>query len=224
MTTPRLPNSERSFCSWSGGKDSCLALYRDMQDGDKPEYLLTVLDETGMRSHSHGLPRSLIEMQAQRLDMQVLFRSATWDEYETAFISGLLELKRNGIHRGIFGDIDLESNRDWVQRVCDMTTITPVHPLWQVDRRQLLEEFVNLGFKAMIVVVNATKLDKRFLGETISLEIIDEMVEAGIDPSGEFGEYHTIVTDGPIFSSTVPARTKGVRQFDGYWFLELESQ
>jgi diphthine-ammonia ligase len=210
------------FCSWSGGKDSCLALYHAIQNGGKPHCLLTILSEDGATSRSHALPKPLIEEQAKSLGLQPVFRSASWQQYEVEFISALHEFKKAGIEVGVFGDIDVESHREWVRRVCGVAGIVPVHPLWERDRRELLEEFIALGFRAQIVLINEQKLDKNFLGKTIQAQTITEMEEIGTDPSGEFGEYHTVVTDGPIFSSKVEIKTVGQESHGGYWFLKVD--
>jgi len=209
------------FCSWSGGKDSCLALYHAIQNGGKPHSLLTILSEDGVTSRSHGLPKPLIEEQARSLGLQPVFRSATWQQYEVEFISALHEFKRSGIEVGVFGDIDVVAHREWVRRVCGVAGIVPVHPLWKRNRRELLEEFIGLGFRAQIVVINEQKLHKNFLGRTIEAQIITEMEASGIDPSGELGEYHTVVTDGPICSSRVEVKTSGQEHHEGYWFLKV---
>lgn len=210
------------FCSWSGGKDSCLALRRAVQAGGKPRALLTMLSENGVTSRSHGLPRALIEAQAGRLRLRPVFRSASWAQYEAEFVAALHEFKRAGIEVGVFGDIDVESHREWVRRVCGIAGITPVHPLWMQDRRALLNEFVALGFTARIVVVNERKLAGPFLGEVIDPVTIARLEQAGIDPSGEMGEYHTVVVAGPLFSSAVEIRTVGEHHHEGYRFLQLE--
>ncbi|MEJ2657415.1 MAG: diphthine--ammonia ligase [Desulfobacterales bacterium] len=209
------------FCSWSGGKDSCLALYHAIQDGGTPHSLLTILSEDCVTSRSHSLHKGLIEKQARSLGMQPVFRSASWHQYEEEFVSALHEFKKSGIEVGVFGDIDVDSHREWVRRVCDSAGIVPLHPLWKRDRRELLEEFIGLGFRAQIIVINEQKMDKRFLGKIIDVHTITEMEKTGIDPSGELGEYHTVVTDGPIFSSRLEIKTADERQHEGYWFLNV---
>ncbi len=210
------------FCSWSGGKDSCLAVYHAIQNGGNPRCLLTILSEDGVTSRSHALPKRLIEKQAGILGLQPVFRSASWPQYEAEFISALQEMKKSGIEAGVFRDIDVESHREWVKRVCGIAGIVPVHPLWKRNRRELLEKFIGLGFKAQIVVVNEQKLDKTFLGKTLGAETITEMEKAGIDPSGELGEYHTVVTDCPMFSSKVEIKTVRQERHEGYWFLKVD--
>lgn len=216
-------NGRPFFCSWSGGKDSCLALYHAIQKGGKPHSLLSVLSEGGITSRSHSLPKALIEKQARSLGLQPVFRSASWEQYETEFIAALKEFKSAGIEVGVFGDIDVDQNREWVLRVCSIAGIEPVHPLWKRNRRELLEEFIDLGFTAQVVVINEKMLDRRFLGKIIEPRTISEMEEAGIDPSGELGEYHTVVTDGPIFSSRVEIRTSEEKHHEGYWFLKVST-
>jgi len=213
-------NGRPFFCSWSGGKDSCLALYHAIQNGGAARSLFTMLSEDSIVSRSHALPKSLIEEQAKSLGLKSVFGSASWDQYETEFISALKGFKRSGIDVGVFGDIDVDPHLKWVQRVCNEAGIQPVHPLWKRDRRELLEEFISLGFTAQVIVINEQKLDKRFLGKVINAQSISEMEEAGIDPSGELGEYHSVVTDGPIFSSRVEINTAEQEYHDGCWFLK----
>jgi diphthine-ammonia ligase len=211
------------FCSWSGGKDSCLSLYHAIQHGGRPHYLLTMMAEDGTHSRSHGLSKPLLEQQARSLGIPIVFRSASWEAYETVFMTALHEFRQKGIGTGVFGDIHIDSHREWVRRVCALEDITPFHPLWKRDRRELLHEFIALGFKASIVALKGDRLDKTFLGKTINMETIGELEKAGVDASGELGEYHTVLTDGPIFSSQIALTRKRQVQHGDYWFLEWES-
>ena len=209
------------FCSWSGGKDSCLSLYRAIKEGGRPRFLLTMLREEGERSRSHGLPVNLIRQQASSLGVPVVVRSSSRDDYEKVFFSALCEIKEEGVEVGVFGDIDLEVHREWVERVCSSGGVSPYFPLWQEDRRVLLEELLEAGFKATIVSVKEDVLDRDFLGKTLNMEVIKEMESVGIDASGEAGEYHTVVTDGPIFSTPLRLEEKGQIFRQGYWFLDV---
>lgn len=210
------------FCSWSGGKDSCLALYHALQEGHKPQYLLTMMAEDGAKSRAHWLPRALIEEQGRRLGVPLVFRSASWEQYETVFVTVMHEFRKDGLTAGVFGDIDLEPHREWVRRVCALADMAPLHPLWKMDRRKLLEEFITLGFRATIIALKEDKLDKGFLGKTLDMKTVAELEKAGVDASGELGEYHTVVTAGPLFSTPLALQTKGQSRHDGYLFLEVE--
>ena len=209
------------FCSWSGGKDSCLSLYHAIQSGGTPQYLLNMLREDGKKSRSHGLSFETLQIQAKSLNIPLMTRSTTWDEYESHFISALKELKQKGVEVGIFGDIDIEEHREWVEKVCSTVDIKPILPLWKRKRRELLEEFIELGFKATIIVIKEDVLDKKYLGREIDPNLIKELEETGIDISGELGEYHTIVTEGPIFSRSLKIIEKGQASHSGYRFLDI---
>ena len=209
------------FCSWSGGKDSCLALYHAMQQGGRPQCLFNMLAEDGQSSRSHGLPKGLLEQQAQHLGLPILFNAATWDQYETKFQETLRECRSQGIENGVFGDIDVEPHREWCLRVCKAEGMGVFHPLWQCSRQELLREFIDLGFKAMIVVTQADKLGPEWLGRTIDGPVMRELAQTGIDICGELGEYHTLVTGGPLFKAELTFTRKEVVRDGGYWFLQL---
>lgn len=209
------------FCSWSGGKDSCLALHQAIQNGGKPQYLLTMMAEDGITSRSHRLPKDLLEEQSKSLGIPIIFRSTSWNEYEALFISALNEFRKNGIKHGVFGDIDINTHLKWVKRVCSLTDIIPVHPLWKQNRQKLLTEFISLNYSAIIIVLKDDKLDRKFLGKKINRKILAELQKTGIDPSGELGEYHTSVVSGPIFSSKIRVKMGQQLQHNGYWFQEL---
>ncbi|NVM02996.1 MAG: diphthine--ammonia ligase [Candidatus Helarchaeota archaeon] len=209
------------FCSWSGGKDSSLSLYHAIKMGGRPSYLLNMLREDGKRSRSHGLTFDSLQKQAKALGIPLVTRSTSWDDYEANFISALQDFKKKGIEIGVFGDIDIQEHREWVERVCSYVKIKPCLPLWKRSRKELLRELLDLGFKATIIVIKEDKLDKKFLGKTLSKEVIAELETTGIDLSGESGEYHTIVTDGPTFSYPINLEKKEKKSKDGYWFLDI---
>ncbi len=209
------------FCSWSGGKDSSLALYHAVQRGGQPACLFTMLSEDNETSRSHGLPKSVLEQQARQLGLPIFFRAASWNDYEGTFLAMLNDFKMQGIEVGVFGDIDIEDHRDWCERVCTTNGLRAYHPLWKRPRRDLLQELVELNFKAVIVVTHANKLGAEWLGKTIDAETIKELERAGIDPSGEEGEYHTVVTRGPLFRSEIVLNTRNPLFHDGYWFLPV---
>jgi len=209
------------FCSWSGGKDSCLALYHAIKNGGVAGRLLTMIEEDGSASRAHGLPADVLEAQAAALGIPLVMRRSSWESYERVFVDAASGFKRDGIDCGVFGDIDLPGHLEWVQRVCSSVNMEAYEPLWQRPRRDLLEEFLDLGFKATIIVVKDDALDRSFLGRTLSREVIASMEESGVDASGEAGEYHTVVTDGPIFGSPVRLVPSGTASHDGYSFVTV---
>jgi diphthine-ammonia ligase len=222
MVVASLSRGDAFFCSWSGGKDSCLALYDAIAMGGKPQQLLTMFSDQGDRSRSHGLPRRVIESQAALIGLPLIIAQASWADYESVFIEAIGRFKVDGVTHGIFGDIDLEPHREWCVKVCTKTELIAYHPLWQIPRRELLDRFLNCGFEAMVISVKQGVLDSSFLGRMLTQDVIAEFESIGIDACGENGEYHTIVTNGPLFSAPLRLTQTDQVDRDGYCFLEVD--
>jgi len=189
----------RAFVSWSGGKDSCLSYFK----AAGVSCLLNMVTTDAKASMTHGLSSDLLHLQAECIGMPLIQKTATWQTYEENFKEAVESIKKSfGIDAGIFGDIWIEEHRDWVERVCDSLGITPILPLWGRDGYEILKEFVDLGFKAIVVAAD-TKLEG-YLGRYTDYQFIDSIAHIDIDPCGEKGEYHTFVTaDGPIFKKRI---------------------
>jgi len=218
--TPTLAG-RRFFCSWSGGKDSYLAFARAVAAGGRPEALVCMLREDGERSRGHGLPVALLEAQAEALGVPLVTGATTWDDYEATFVGVLHELRAQGVEAGVFGDIDLEGHRVWVEGVCEVAGLSCHLPLWQAQRRRLIGELLAGGVRATVVAVDAAKLDASFLGREITSRLIAELEAAGADVCGEEGEYHTMVTAAPLFSAPAPLAWDGHEERDGHWVLKF---
>jgi uncharacterized protein (TIGR00290 family) len=201
----------RSFFSWSGGKDSMLALHRALAAGHRVEALLAMFDETGDRSRSHALPPALLQAQADALGIPLVMRRASWTDYEAVFTDQLRAFAAQGITHGLFGDIDLQPHRDWEEKVCGAAGIEAVLPLWQEPRRRLVDECLALGYRARVVCVDARFLDSSFCGREFDAAFIADL-PPGVDACGENGEFHTFVFDGPRFASPVPHTLAAVHE------------
>jgi len=217
-----LNMDEKTFVSWSGGKDSCLALFKTMQNGNKPDQLLTMFTEGGERTKSHGLHRTIVEAQAEALSLPLFTCNTSWDAYENIFLDALRSFKNDGVSMGVFGDIDLEPHREWVERVCGLEGIHASLPLWKRARKELLTEFLDAGFSAIIIAVKDELLDTSFLGRTLNEETITDLENSGVDACGEEGEYHTVVIDGPIFSQSINVAPGEIVSQQGYSFLDIK--
>lgn len=182
---------------------------------------MTTLEVGGERTRGHGLPLGILEEQASSLGIPLLARPTSWEGYREVFLLAVEELKGEGVEVGVFGDIDLEEHREWIEEVCLQAGVTPHLPLWGEKRKELLGEFIESGFEARVVVVKDGVLDSGFLGRKLDVGLLEELAEAGIDAAGEAGEYHTVVTDGPIFSSPVDVRIEGRVFRDGCWMLDV---
>jgi uncharacterized protein (TIGR00290 family) len=213
---------QKTFCSWSGGKDSCLSLYRAIQENYEIKTLMTMCREDGLKSRSHGLSPEILTAQAKSLDLDLILCSATWDDYESVFKTQMSKFEREHYEAGIFGDIDLEPHKTWVLDALAHTEMIAHHPIWQESRRSLIEEFIDLGFEAIIVTVNTDLIDASFLGKTFNHELISELESVGVDACGENGEFHTVVTNGPIFKQPLNLKISDTIKKDQYLMLNLE--
>jgi uncharacterized protein (TIGR00290 family) len=200
------------MASWSGGKDSCLALWRAQKAGVNITCLLTALDETGVKTRSHGVTKELICAQGKSLGMRNTFISAVWQEYEKCFIDQLILLHAQGIREAIFGDIDLIAHREWEEMVCSKAGLKALLPLWNEDRLAIVHEFLEAGFKARVVCVDGSFLDDSFVGVEFNQDFIDRL-PPNVDACGENGEFHTFVYDGPIFQHRVHWESLGKKAY-----------
>ncbi len=217
-----LPSAgERFCCSWSGGKDSCLALHRAVVAGAKPEVLLTMLIEGGERTRSHGLPLTVIEAQARSLALPLRTVATSWDDYEQSLIGLLRGVKADGIEDAVFGDIDIPRHRAWEELVCSAAGVRPFLPMWQEDRFSLLEEWWRLGFKTRIIAIKEGVVGQPYLGRELDRQTAHELAQTGVDACGENGEFHTVVTDGPLFHQPIQLVLKSQVLRSGYWFQDV---
>jgi uncharacterized protein (TIGR00290 family) len=200
-----------AFFSWSGGKDSMLALHRALAAGVRVEVLLAMFDEGGERSRSHAIPPQLMQAQAGALGIELVIGRAGWADYEAVFTARLREFAARGLTQGLFGDIDLQPHRDWEEKVCTAAGLRAALPLWQEPRRALVDELLALRYRARVVCVDARFLDASFCGREFDAAFLADLPE-GVDACGENGEFHTFVFDGPRFARPVPHELVSVHE------------
>jgi uncharacterized protein (TIGR00290 family) len=181
-----------------------------------------VYEERGERSRSHGLRPEIVAAQASRLGLPTFSARATWDAYTDEYIRVLGEAAAAlGITHVIFGDIMFDAHRAWNERVCAAHGLTAVMPLWNEPTDRLLAEFIGGGGAATIVTARASHLDASWLGRRLDAAALRQLPLLGVDACGENGEYHTLVTDAPVFSSPLAIRTgEHVRQ-GPCWALDV---
>ncbi|MFP5405476.1 MAG: adenosine nucleotide hydrolase [Gammaproteobacteria bacterium] len=187
----------RTAISWSAGKDSCLALLRTRETGGRVETFLTMLDPDGS-SKSHALPAELVATQVDALGGRWQPAVAGPHEYSEAFDAQLSALRAEGHDRIVFGDIDLQAHRDWLEAACARAGLTASFPLWGTPREQVAQEIIRRGIRARIVCVDTRWLDESFCGAEYDAPLLARLPD-GVCPCGENGEFHTFVWDAPGF-------------------------
>jgi len=236
------------FC-WSGGKDSALALHRVLADGRyEVVTLLTTCNEHFRRVSMHGVRLELLDAQAAAvgLPLEKVFVSqrSSNEEYEQRMGQRMRALGAQGVTGCVFGDIFLEDLRKWRESNLARIGLSGIFPIWKVDSRELIREFISLGFGSVICCVNDAWLGETSVGRTLDEEFVSSL-PAEVDPCGENGEYHSFAFAGPIFRRPVrysvgekiyrpieethpssgppagPCPLPAARRTRGFWFCDL---
>ncbi|WP_261818267.1 Dph6-related ATP pyrophosphatase [Vibrio gallicus] len=229
----------KAIFTWSGGKDSSLALHKIQQRPDvEVVALLTTLNKEYRRISMHGVREELLENQAESLGLPLIkmwVEQDSYDEYEQRMKDVLLEYQSQGVTHVVYGDIFLEDLREYRDNNLAKIGLKGIYPLWKRDTSEVIQEFLALGFKTVTCCINDQYLDESHVGATITQDWINALPPE-VDPCGENGEFHTFCFDGPNFSQPVvfdsgdnvykPLDEKYVDEtknphVKGFWFSEL---
>ena len=197
----------KSLLNWSGGKDSALALHHILKNKEfKVQKLLTSVNKHHERVSMHGVRINLLIEQANSIGIPLstilLPEQPSMADYEDILATKMSSLKEEGFTHSIFGDIFLEDLKTYREEKLKLSGFNGVFPLWKKDSREVIQEFISLGFKSIIVCVKADLLDKSFVGREINQSLLNDLPK-NVDPCGEYGEFHTFCFDGPIFKKKV---------------------
>ncbi len=206
---------ERIIHSWSSGKDSAVALANARAEGYEIEALVTVVRDDD-RVSVHGVRRELLREQAKCLRLPLMeIKVDTLHPYEQAVAASLREFRELGISKISYGDLFLESIREWRETFHGPLGFSCLYPVWNTPTDQFAREFIASGRKAVLTCVDTKRLDASFAGRDYDQTLIDDLPE-GVDPCGENGEFHTFVYDGPEFFEPVRFSRSDVeiREFD----------
>lgn len=219
MTLPVLFN-------WSTGKDSSIALYEILNDERYTvAALLTTITREYKRVSMHGIREELVRRQAEAfgIPLKVICISvdADNDEYEQEMSDVLAACRKEGIFSVVSGDIYLEEVRQYRIEKLASAGMDALFPVWGRPSEEIAQQFIDLGFRAVVTCVDTLMLDGEFSGREFDENFIRDLPD-DVDPCGENGEFHTFCYDGPIFSSPVPVR-KGeiVLRSERYMFCDL---
>ncbi|HLL10382.1 MAG TPA: adenosine nucleotide hydrolase [Rubrivivax sp.] len=196
--------TRKAAISWSAGKDSCLAWLRARESGFEVATFVTMCEPDGT-SKSHALSPALVQA-------QVAAAGGTWwpvcvppQRYAECFDATLARLRASGHGHVVFGDIDLQAHRDWLEPACARAGLQAVFPLWREQRAALAREVIDRGIRATLVVVDTRWLDAGFAGAAYDDALLARL-PAGVCPCGEGGEFHTFVHDAPAFAAALQLR------------------
>ena len=222
---PATVGARSTVLSWSGGKDSALALQAMLSNPDlRVEALLTTITRDFDRISMHGVRRDLLEAQAASLGLPLwlnfISKGAANAEYEASMGEAFAACRDRGIDTIGFGDLFLEDIRAYRDRFLAEHGMRPLYPVWRRDTDRLIREFLDQGFKTAVVCVDPRQLDPSFVGRVIDAQFLADLPQA-VDPCGENGEFHTFVFDGPIFREPVKFSFGEVVCRDGFWFCDL---
>lgn len=198
---------KKAIFNWSGGKDSSLSLHYLLQSKEYDiRYLVTSVSSKYSRISMHGVRQELLRQQAESigipLHMIMMPEMPTMESYNEMMAQTLKKFKQDGIDYSVFGDIFLEDLRKYREERLALVGIKGVFPIWKISSLKLVREFIDLGFKAVLVCVDEKVLDRSFAGRCIDDALLKDL-PSNVDPCGENGEYHSFVYDGPIFSRPI---------------------
>ncbi len=211
--------------SWSGGKDSAMALHALLRD---PNYevvsLVTTVTEGYERISMHGVRNDLLRRQAESIGLPVeevrIPPQCPNPVYEARMAEAVFRFREQGVLHFGFGDIFLEDLRVYREQKLMRANMTAIFPIWKIDTRELAARFVEDGFRAITACIDPKKLDKSFAGRELDASFFRDL-PPGVDPCGENGEFHTFVFAGPIFRSPIPVQAGQIVERDSFVFCDL---
>lgn len=213
----------QAIATWSGGKDSTLATYKALKKGYKITHLANTISQEYRRVRFHGVTAELIQAQADAIGIPLLQTETTAKDYKKEFIDNVKRGVTEETDALIFGDIHLDDCYQWADVVSKELGLKVLEPLWHMKQTDILQEFINSGFKAVIVSTQDTLLGREWVGRDIDETFLRDIVKIkNIDACGENGEFHTFVYDGPLFEKRLELNKTAVTQRDGYNFLDIQ--
>ena len=202
-----------------------MALYLLNREIYQVRVLFTSISEEYNRVSMHGVRKEVLEKQAKSIGIPLITislpKNISNEEYEEVMYREMLDFKCHRVYHVVFGDIFLEDIKEYREKNLSKIGMKAIFPLWKKNTRDLAREFIDLGFKAIITVVDSNFLDKSYAGNIFNKEFI-ESLPPDVDPCGENGEFHTFVFDGPIFINPVKFQ-KGEIVFrdNRFYFIDL---
>ncbi len=219
-----MPKKEKVLLSWSGGKNSAVSLFEVKSPDYKLNGLIATVYEDDQSLQGHGVSKTLLMKQAEALEIPLLIiptpRGASSETYQNRMGEFLKPLQKKGLEGLVFGDLSLEDVRAQRERMMGGLGLNAHFPLWKWGSKEALRVFFSLGFKAIVSSVDLKHLPLTFVGREFDQDFLDD-IPSGVDPSGERGEFHTFVYDGPFFQRRIELKRGEIIEAGGFGYLEL---
>ncbi len=229
--------NDKAALFWSGGKDSAFALWCIQRDNKIDiKYLVTTINRNFKRVSMHGLKEEVLERQVKQTGiplMKMYVEGGSNEDYEESLSKTIKDLKKEGIHKFVFGDIFLEDLRAYRDNIFEKNQVKGIYPLWKQDTSEVFDRMRSEGFKTVICCVNSTVLDENFTGKELTPDLLSKMPKT-VDTCGENGEFHTFCFEGPVFNKSVeyklgekifkPLQIKledQTKTTPGFWFVDI---
>lgn len=207
--------------SFSGGKDSTLALDRAIRQGWPVKYLVNLYDQASQRVRFHGIRKELLQAQADALGLPLLAYPTQPETFEQVFLAALKDLRARSVDAIIFGNIHLADVRAWYEERTTGHGLQHLEPLWGESPAVLVSEFMQRGYQAILTSVELARSRLEWLGQPLTPALVNEFEQAAIDLCGERGEYHTFVTAGPLFQQPLSISLGQIVSLPGFALIEV---
>ena len=216
----------KAYMSWSSGKDAAFALYEARRLGLADIVgVLTTTNEAFDRVAMHGVRRRVLQAQVTALGLPVLEVPLPWpcsnEEYEARMIAATAAIRAQGVEHMVFGDLFLEDIRAYREERLAAAGMTPIFPLWGRDTAALARDMIASGLVAHLACVDPKQLDPSFAGRRFDAALLADL-PAGVDPCGENGEFHTVVSAGPMFAAPLALAPGDVVTRDGFTYADFD--
>lgn len=211
------------IATWSGGKDSCFATFKAIKLGHSIKFIANSISDDFRRVRFHGVKAELIQAQSEAIGIPLLQQETSASDYRKDFLVNIKKGLESSVEGLVFGDIFLPDCYQWAEEICNELKVKLLEPLWKKPSLEILTEFIAEGFEAIIVSVQADKLDSSWVGRRVDKSFIKDIKKLkNVDPCGENGEFHSLVLNGPIFKKRISVDKSKKILIKGFWFLDIQ--
>lgn len=218
----------RAFISWSSGKDCAFALWEAKRQGLADIVgVLTTLNETFDRVAMHGVRHSLLDKQIAALGLPAIKVLLPWPcsngIYEVKMAEACAQMRALDVEHIVFGDLFLRDIRAYREDKLRQAGMTPIFPLWDRPTPALAHQMIDAGFEAHLACIDPRHVPRELAGRRFDASLLADLPDE-VDPCGENGEFHTVVTAAPIFSQRIPVTTGETVERDGFVYTDIIPQ